>query len=64
LDGSKAHIFDWGSTGSMIRLNQLIFTLSSFPDVEKIEVLIDGVRGIESSHFNFSDAFDAVEMME
>ena len=53
--------FDNGSTGGMIYRQKLLFTLSSFPNIEQIEVLVGGLKGVAGSHFNFIPVFDVNE---
>jgi hypothetical protein len=60
LNGPAAWVFDNGSTGGQIHCNMLLFTLSSLPGVRKIEILVDGVSGVEGHHFNFTPIFDVI----
>jgi len=63
FEGSKLYVdlneveltyFNWGSTGSADRGIRLNKTLGSVPDISSFEVLVDGQRGAETSHFNFA----------
>jgi hypothetical protein len=56
FEGAK---FNMGSSGSAIRFHDLMYTLSSFPYVERIEVLVDGQRGVAADHFSFERIFEA-----
>lgn len=53
LNLSERFSFDVGSTGGSIRTRELVKTFSSFPNVEGIEVLINGERGCYADHFSF-----------
>ncbi|MCL2286161.1 MAG: GerMN domain-containing protein [Firmicutes bacterium] len=49
----EAIVFNWGSTGSAQRQSSLINTLSTFPNVTEIVILIDGEADVAADHFNF-----------
>jgi len=53
LHPDEAMYFDRGTTGSTDRGNRLTKTLASFPNISYFEVLVNGARGFETSHFNF-----------
>ncbi|MCL2054609.1 MAG: hypothetical protein FWG90_09310 [Oscillospiraceae bacterium] len=61
-EGSKLNVdlnvyekyhFGMGSTAGSTLSADLMQTLRSLPNIEKIEVWLDGERGIESDHFSF-----------
>ncbi len=47
--------FDRGSTASGSLHNNLFQTLYCLPEIEKIEVLLDGERNVYASHFSFGE---------
>ena len=44
----------FGTTGGSIRMRVFENSLLSLPQIASFEVLIDGQRGVEADHFNFS----------
>jgi len=46
--------FNWGSTGSVIRGGILTRTIASLPGVASFEILVGGIHGYETSHYNFN----------
>lgn len=51
------YYFDWGSTGSHVRLRVALQTVLSLPNVTEVEFLVEGKRGASASHFNFEFVF-------
>jgi len=46
-----------GSTGASLATEIILRTFASFPNIEAIEILIDGASGRYGDHFDFSDYF-------
>ncbi|MCL2838030.1 MAG: hypothetical protein FWE04_03040 [Oscillospiraceae bacterium] len=49
--------FIQGSTGAYFNTMGLVRTFATFPNVETLEVLIGGFRGMSGSHFDFNAIF-------
>lgn len=49
--------FERGSTAGIILTNEFIMTLLNLPDVEKVEVTVDGKSGSEGNHYSFNGIF-------
>ena len=49
--------FNFGSTAGIMRTVSLIASLSTLPNVEEIEVLVGGQRGVYDNHFSFAGVF-------
>lgn len=49
--------FNGGSAGGITYTNILAMTILSLPDIEEMEVTVDGVAGIEADHFSFNGKF-------
>ena len=49
---------DAGSSAGIFLTNMLLRTFASFPNVEEIVFLIDGVPNVEQNHFNFDRVFN------
>ena len=60
LAEEEARSFNMGSATGITRSNVLIATLSTMPDVEEIEILINGQRGCFADHYNFDRIFEKV----
>ena len=50
-----------GSSGASINVGIIVQTFGSFPNVETVEIRIDGRRGVEGWHFDFSEPFTVSE---
>ncbi len=49
--------FNNGSAGGITYTNILAMTLLNLPDIEEMEVTVDGVKGIAADHFSFNGKF-------
>lgn len=53
--------FNNGSAGGITNTNILAMTILNIPDIEKMEVTVDGVAGVVADHFNFNGTFSKTE---
>jgi hypothetical protein len=49
--------FNWGSHGGYMHTLSLISSLASLPNVDEIEILVGGQRGLAADHFSFAGVF-------
>jgi hypothetical protein len=49
--------FNSGSAGGITNTNILAMTILNLPDIEEMEVIVDGITGIEADHFSFNGKF-------
>ncbi|MDF2985060.1 MAG: hypothetical protein K0R50_570 [Eubacterium sp.] len=49
--------FNMGSAGGITNTNILAATLVNLPGINKLEVTVDGVAGVEGDHFSFNGTF-------
>ncbi|PYG90298.1 sporulation and spore germination protein [Ruminiclostridium sufflavum DSM 19573] len=49
--------FNSGSAGGITYTNILAMTVLNLPDIEEMEVTVDGTAGIEADHFSFNGKF-------
>ncbi len=49
--------FNSGSAGGITNTNILAMTILNLPDIEELEVTVDGVTGVEADHFSFNGKF-------
>ncbi|MCL2672029.1 MAG: GerMN domain-containing protein [Clostridiales bacterium] len=61
LNANEFRKLDAGSYAGIIQTNLLVKTFSSYPNVEEIEILIDGKQGQYGYHFNFDRVFRVSE---
>ena len=54
LHSTEAIFFNQGSTGSADRGNRLLKTFASLPMIDSFEILVGGIHGYETSHYNFA----------
>lgn len=57
LSKDTALKFNSGSAGGITYTNILAMTILNLPDIEEMEVTVDGVNGIQADHFNFNGKF-------
>ena len=62
LDYSEGYEFDKGSYAGAMRTNVVIRTLSSYPNVKEIQILLDYQKGAMADHFNFDRIYKAIEL--
>ena len=53
--------FNSGSAGGITYTNILAMTILNLPNLEKLEVTVDGVAGVEADHFTFNGVFNKGE---
>lgn len=53
--------FNSGSAGGITNTNILAMTILNLPNIEKLEVTVDGVTGVVADHFNFNGTFTRTE---
>ncbi len=53
--------FNMGSAGGITNTNILAATLVNLPNINKLEVTVDGVAGVEGDHFSFNGTFSKAE---
>ncbi|HEY5583355.1 MAG TPA: GerMN domain-containing protein [Ruminiclostridium sp.] len=53
--------FNMGSSGGVTYTNILAMTILNLPNIEKMEVTVDGVAGILADHFSFNGTFTKSE---
>jgi|GEM_PF-2059675 len=61
LPKEVAFKFNIGSAGGITNTNILAMTILNLPNIEKMEVTVDGVVGVVSDHFNFNGTFNRAE---
>ncbi len=53
--------FNGGSTAGITYTNILAATITNLPNIEKMEVTVDGKSGVVADHFNFNGIFSRAE---
>lgn len=53
--------FNSGSAGGISNTNILAATILNLPNIDKLEITVDGVTGVIADHFNFNGIFNKAE---
>lgn len=53
--------FNGGSASGITYTNILAATITNLPNIDKLEVTVDGKSGVEADHFNFNGTFSRAE---